>query len=230
MAPETSDLDDEPQYRSPPLPAEPDDHEVWDEPALMPGARPDDPERTRSAFLRNRWNTARPAPSWALTLALAVATGPLAILCALFKSSSWVAISALAILGPLVEEMGKALAPLMVLERSPYRFTAGWQPLLVCAIGGFVFAQIENALYFHAYLDSPAPLLVQWRQTVCVALHVGCSAIAGLGLRRTWRAAHAARGRADIRLAAPYLVAAIVLHGAYNAAVFLLETSGTLEF
>ena len=224
------DVREEPAFLPPPPASVPCESDVWEEPALMPGLRPADPEITHAAWLRRRWRDARPGPAWLLSIGLLAVSAPVAVLCALLKSGSFVPLAAAAIVAPLVEELGKAMGPLMAIEKSPYRFTSGAQPLLVCALGGLAFALVENAIYFNVYLDAPSPDLVAWRGSVCVALHVGCSSIAGLGLRRAWLAARAAETRADLRLASPHLVLAMVLHGAYNAAAIFLERARVFDF
>lgn len=203
---------------------------MWEEPSLLPGILPSDPDNTHAAWLKRRWRETRPISAWLLCLGLLAISGPVALLCSLLKSGSIVPLAAAAIVAPLVEELGKAMAPLMAIETAPYRFTSGLQPLLVCSLGGLVFALIENAVYFNVYLIEPSPDLVAWRRTVCVALHVGCSTIAGLGLRRSWLAARDAGTRADLRLASPHLVLAMVLHGAYNVSAIFLESTRTFDF
>lgn len=221
---------DEPTFSPPPRRADAAEHEVWDEPALAPGARPPDSAPTRRRLLRAKWLGASPGLSWLTVAGLACAAGPFAVLAAVLKTSYPGLILAAVVMAPLAEELGKAAAPLMTLERWPYRFVSGAQLVLVCVASGLVFAAIENLLCLRLHLRSPDAALTLWRWTVCTALHAGCSLIAGLGLRRVWLAARAGRTRADVSIAAPYLIAAMVLHGAYNALVMLLSATGQLSF
>ena len=221
---------EEPHFSGVPASQEVAEHEVWSEPGLLPDACPADPAQTYAGQLRARWLGASPAQSWFIVLALALASGPFAILSAFMKASAPGFVLAAVVVAPLVEELGKAAAPLITLERWPYRFASGAQPVLVCVASGLVFAAIENLLYLHVYVRDPSPALAAWRWSVCTALHVGCSLIAGLGLRRVWLAARAGCSRPDISGASAYLITAIALHGAYNAVALVLQGSSLLSF
>ena len=102
-------------------------------------------------------------------------------------------------------------------------FSSGGSVAALCALSGLVFASIENLIYFFFYIKDPTPEIVLWRLVACTALHVACAALSGLGLARAWRRAAAARSAADPSLAASWTVAAIVLHGAYNALATVWE-------
>lgn len=226
----THSVFEEPNFSGVPVAPEVAEHEVWSEPGLLPDARPADPAQTYAGQLRARWLSASPAQSWCAVLGLALAAGPFAILSAFMKSSAPGFVLAAVVVAPLVEELGKAAAPLITLKRWPYRFVSGAQPVLVCVASGLVFAAIENLLYLHVYVRDPSPALAAWRWSVCTALHVGCSLIAGLGLRRVWLAARAGCSRPDISGASAYLITAITLHGAYNAVALVLQGSSLLSF
>ncbi|MGI9627234.1 MAG: hypothetical protein ACR2QM_10395, partial [Longimicrobiales bacterium] len=70
----------------------------------------------------------------------------------------------------------------------------------------------------------PTPALVYWRWTVCVALHMGCSLVAGLGLMRIWSRTVATLIRPDLARGAPLMASAIVIHGAYNTMAVAMES------
>ena len=72
--------------------------------------------------------------------------------------------------------------------------------------------------------------MILWRWTACVALHTVCSFIAGLGAARVWR--HVWRDHAPPRLslALPFVTAAAVTHGLYNATALVLELSGAVSW
>jgi hypothetical protein len=61
-------------------------------------------------------------------------------------------------------------------------------------------------------------------------LHAICSFAAGLGLVRMWSHAIAHRTRPKVAHAAPLIITAIVVHGAYNGAVTIAELAGWLPF
>ena len=195
----------------------------------MPSARPDDASQTYSGVLRSRWLQADPTLSWLTVAGLACVAGPFAVLAAFLKTSSPALALVAVVMAPLVEELGKVAAPLMTLERWPYRFVSGAQLVLVCAVSGLIFGCLENLLYLLLYLKHPTAALAVWRWTVCTSLHVGCSLIAGLGLRRIWLAARAAFKRPDVSLAAPYFLTAMAIHGTYNALAILLQQTHLLS-
>ena len=221
---------DEPNFSLQPLAREVNEQEVWCEPSLLPNVRPAASSQTYAALLRERWLSASPAVSCLTAVGLALAAGPFAILSAFMKTSSPSFVIAAVIVGPLVEELGKVAAPLITLERWPYRFISGAQPVVLCAVSGLVFSAIENLLYLHLCARDLGPAFAAWRWSVCTVLHVGCSLIAGLGLRRVWLAARANCSRPDISVAANYLITAIAIHGSYNAVVLLLQGSHLLSF
>lgn len=213
--------------RRPPTDEEKVDQSVWDEPGISPdlvGSVPND-ALTYRAWLEKRRVETGLIRSWAITFAVALAAGPWAILGA-FWGSGQTAFSILAIvaIGPVVEEMMKVAAALWIVERKPFLFLTSVQ-VLVCALAGaLIFASIENVLYLHVYVQQVPAWLPYWRWTVCVGLHVGCSAIAGMGVMRVWREAMEHRTRPRIALAFPYLLTAAIVHGTYNsfAVVFSL--------
>ena len=202
------------------------EHTVWDEPALtreLSGPVPD------GALVYDRWLDRRiagtsAALTWVVTLAVAAASGPWAILGALlFSGQTTLGIVMITVFAPVAEEMMKVAAALWVVEKRPFLFRSSGQ-IAICALaGGFVFAAVENVLYLTVYVDEPTPWLVVWRWTVCVALHMGCSFVAGLGLMKIWRLTIQHRTRPRLAVGAPYMVAAMVIHGLYNGSAVLLE-------
>ncbi|NQT53907.1 PrsW family intramembrane metalloprotease [bacterium] len=204
------------------------DHSVWDEPGLTPelaGPTPDDALTYERWFERRHVETGL-VKSWSVTLAIALAAGPWAVLGAFWGSGATLfSVVAMVAVGPVVEEMMKVAVGLWVVERKPYLFLTSTQVMLCALCGGLVFAAIENVLYLHVYIPNPSDWLVRWRWTVCVALHVGCSAIAGMGIMRMWRDGMKRRARPRLSLAFPYLTLAAIIHGTYNAFAIVLSIS-----
>jgi hypothetical protein len=155
-----------------------------------------------------------------VVVALALAAGPWAVVGTLASALvhgtgfGWLAIL---VVGPLVEELMKVSAPMIAIERKPFAFLRGGWIVACCALSGGVFAVIENVLYLRVYVPDPTAELAAWRWTICVAMHVGCAMIGGLGVRRMWSDAVRCERRPDPQAAVPYLAAAAVIHGAYNA-------------
>lgn len=202
------------------------DQNVWDEPATSPALTASVPDQYNYAdWLMWRRSKTSLAKSWAITLVVILAAGPLAILGALVSGHGGQSFPVLAIVlfGPLIEELMKIILPLWIVEKRPYLFRSRSQ-ILICAIAGaVVFAAVENLIYFNIYVDDPTPGFIYFRWTVCVALHTGCSVIASLGVMRIWARIHTTGQQPQIALATPLLIAAVVVHGSYNAFAIILS-------
>lgn len=184
-----------------------------------------------ASWVEMRARTVTPMDTWVATGAVALASGPLAILTAFWGSLQLgdpVGVFSAIGAAPAVEEVGKVVAPLMLIESRPWMFRSRKQIVAACLVSAFAFASIENMLYLGVYLPSPSPRTVLWRWTACVALHLGCTAIASIGLCRLHREMLVARKRSRLEIAVPYLAAAILLHAAYNAFALVLHFSGAL--
>jgi hypothetical protein len=200
------------------------DHGVWDEPSLSDELTADvaGERRNYASWLREKIDQTSLAKSLLVSLLMALAAGPLAVFGAFYGADSG-GVLGLVIMGPLVEEVMKVALPLWAAERRPYLFKSGLQILLCAFAGGLAFAVIENLLYLNVYVPDPSRALVVWRWTVCVALHISCSTVAGIGLYRMWDEAMTRQRRPQMPVAGLYLVLAVVGHGLYNALAFLLE-------
>ena len=205
------------------------DHAVWDEPALSAGLAGDTPEDavTYARWLDDGRSATTARRSWAITALLVVIAGPLGVIGALSGGGgTWFALLTVIVFAPLVEEITKVAGALWVVERRPYWFRSRLQIVLCTLGGGLGFAAIENLLYLNVYVPDPPAALVVWRWTVCVALHMGCSLIAGMGLMAIWSKTTRTRTKPDLGVGSAYFVTAIVLHGSYNAFATFLELSG----
>ncbi|MCK4872570.1 MAG: PrsW family intramembrane metalloprotease [Phycisphaerales bacterium] len=165
---------------------------------------------------------------WSVMLVAAIASGPFAILGALwdgFGGQGGLAhIIVICAFAPLVEEMLKVAGVLYLAERRPWLVPAAWAIPVVAACSGAVFAVIENWLYLSVYLDHPSQAVIAWRWSMCTALHVGCSLIAGLGVRRMWIVTTRTLHTPTVSLASPLLITAVLIHGLYNAGAMLFTS------
>jgi len=205
------------------------EHSVWDEPNLSPELVGDRPPGapSYSAWLMERRSQVGLSRSWAITALLAVVAGPWALLGAFWGAGQTVfSVLAIVVFAPVVEEMMKVAATLYVVEKRPYLLRSPVQIILCVLAGAFAFAAVENVMYLRVYLHPASRMLVRWRWTVCVAMHMGASLTAGMGLVRVWRDVWRRGDRADVGLASPWLIGAIALHGAYNAFALALGASG----
>ena len=194
---------------------------AWDEPALSPGLAGERPAHveTYAHWLAEGIKRTSLTKSWSITLALALGSGLWAIVGALLsqiQSSSAGGLLLIIVIGPLAEEMLKASAALMTIEKWPYIFKSPVQILLCCIAAALGFAILENILYLHLYIKDPTASLILWRWTVCVALHTGGSTIVALGLIRIWRHAMTTGTAPRVSLGTPYIITAAVIHGSYN--------------
>jgi len=199
---------------------------VWDEPALsmeLIGERPAG-ELTYKDWLLLRRKEISFSKTMVVTIGIAVTAGPVAIFGAFYGSGQTVlSILAITVFAPIVEEIMKVALAFYVVEKKPFYFRSSGQILLCALAGGLVFAAIENVIYLNIYIEKPLYRLVAWRWTICVALHMGCSLIAGSGLVRIWRRTWRNLERPQIALAYPFILTAAIIHGLYNAFIIALH-------
>ncbi len=200
-----------------------DPNGVWGEPALADAPAAGASRERHAAWVAAQWAGAGRGLRAAAFLGLALAAGPFAVLFAVLRETIVSSPLAAVTIVPVAEELAKAAMPLMTLEKRPWLFSSGGSVAALCALSGLVFASIENVLYLFVYLRDPTPGLVLWRLVVCTALHVGCASLSGAGLARVWRRAAAERAAADVSIAAPWTIAAMVAHGAYNGLATVWE-------
>jgi len=166
--------------------------------------------------------------TWAVVLVVVVLSGLWSVFGAFCNAGvgGWSNFFAVAVWGPAVEEVMKIALVAVIIERAPYLFSSRVQ-ILIAAIGaGLMFAVIENFLYLFVYVPDPPIWLVVWRWTICVALHVGCTLIAGFGAARVWQSQMTQLRRLPVPVDLRYLFAAILIHGVYNGIVTLFELAG----
>ena len=207
------------------------EHTVWDEPTIRAAAvnAPSD-QLTYERWLVERQTQTSGVTSWLVTLGLVLAAGPWGIVGALSAgtggegaASKSFGIVAVAVIGPLTEEITKIAALLWVTEKRPFWFKTGWQILFAGLAGGLAFAMIENLIYLNIYLERPSASLAAWRWVICSALHAGCTTLSAIGICRMWLRSMSRHERPELSVAAPWIVAAVICHGCYNAAVTAAE-------
>lgn len=211
---------------------------VWDEPSWLAGA--DGAEPPAGQLTYRRWLEAGIAhttwtKSWGITLLLIAAAGPLGILGAFAAGSTGTEVSlfgvlAVTVLAPVTEEIVKVAGALWVVEKRPFWFKSIGQVLLCAAAGGTAFAVIENLIYINLYVPNGNEAFRAWRWSICTALHVTCSMLAGWGLVRVWSKAINTGTRPELALGTPFFALAMITHGTYNLGVTLAETFGWLSF
>ena len=208
------------------------DHSVWEEPALsaeVVGGPPADGV-TYGAWLSQRMAQTRPSLSWWITAGIAALSGLFAVVGTLLRGGGGFGLGGglimVCLVGPLTEEIMKAALSMWVVEKRPYLFQSAWQIALTAAASGLMFAVVENLLYLNVYIPNPQPGLVAWRWTACVALHVICTSVAGLGLIRVWQDCVQHGRRPQLTRASAFLASAVAIHSAYNTLAVLSSLLG----
>ncbi len=137
----------------------------------------------------------------------------------------------LVVLGPFTEETLKQSGAVFQLEKMRGSIRYDWQFFLSGALGGLVFSILENLIYQHIYLRKLQPeelaSVMAFRWTICTALHILCTVISSMGLRRVWRESLAKERPFRLSDAFPWFAAATVVHGLYNLSMLLLDPFGT---
>ena len=155
------------------------ENSAWDEPAIssaLAGDVPDDAVTWIRYFHQMRAATSE-EKTWLVTLAIAFVSGLCAVVGSFFvqSASGGLQVVAIVIGAPITEETLKIALIIYVVEKKPWLFLSATQILLCGVASGFMFAVLENLLYLNVYVPSPSNGLVQWRWTVCTALHTVCT-------------------------------------------------------
>ena len=129
--------------------------------------------------------------------------------------------------GPFAEETLKQSGAIFQLEKMRGSIRYDWQFFLSGALGGAVFGILENLIYEHVYLTELSPeklaSVMAFRWTICTALHILCTVVSSMGLRRVWRESLEKERPCRIFDAFPWFIAATAIHGLYNASMMILN-------
>ena len=140
---------------------------------------------------------------------------------------SWFGFIMLVFLGPFAEESLKQSGTIFQLEKMPGSLRFDWQFFLTGVIGGAVFGVLENLIYEYIYLWSLTPeklaVVMAFRWTICMMVHVLCTVISSMGLRRIWRESMEKGRPCRISDAFPWVAAATFVHGLYNFSMLFLD-------
>ncbi len=195
------------------------EHNVWDEAVMrLAGTAIPEGAPTYARWYAEGLSATSAGYTWLVTLGLCAVGGLFSISGALLATPNPVAGGwfVAVVFGPLAEEMLKVGAPLIVLERRPFFLSNVSQLFLAVFAGALGFAVIENLVYLQFYIDNPSPSIREWRWTVCTAMHLGASCIGALGLAHMMLRSKKDLSKPRLAIAAPYLMAAAILHGIYN--------------
>lgn len=187
---------------------------------------PPDAAGYRTLFQQRAASTG-PMTGWWIAWAAMVCGGPFAVVGALIENStrglSSAGLIVAVVFAPAVEEVMKIALAAVVIETRPYLFQRAAQIQWATLGTAAIFAAIENVLYLGVWISNPSAAIVAWRWTVCVALHIGCTAIATQGLIAVWRRSMTEQRPPRILEGQRALMTAIVIHGLYNASATGIE-------
>lgn len=198
---------------------------VWDEPTLDSGLSGAIPENavTWERHLRKKQGETTTETSLLVMLGVALAAAPWAILGVFYHGHTTVFMLVAAVLfAPIIEEIMKVSVCAWVVETRPWLFKHGTQIIFCGLAAGFIFGVLENILYLTVYIPDPTIEIIIWRWIVCTGLHMTCSCLAAIGLYKVWNQGVRTGIRPKLTDAAPWMLAAIILHGTYNLLAVLL--------
>lgn len=130
---------------------------------------------------------------------------------------------------PIIEEAIKPIGVYLLLVKRPHALHGRMYTAMLAALGGLSFAVIENILYLQVYFPEHNNVLVIWRYTISLLLHVSCSFVVGLGINQ--------KLLDSVRGVIPFLkgnriffIIPMVTHAGYNVLVFMLDKWNLLPF
>jgi hypothetical protein len=211
------------------------EHTVWDEPTapLELTGPPPEGQVTYARWLAAKIAATPYEASLFTMAALVLLAGPWGIFGALWEGStggSGAGLLAAVVFGPVTEEIMKIALALWIVEKRPYLFKSIWQILVAAAAGGLMFAVIENLMYLHVYIPDAPPPLARFRWTVCTALHISCSFVAGVGVARIWDQTMRTHTPPHLGHGMPWFATAMLGHGLYNFFAAVAESTGWINF
>ena len=172
---------------------------------------------------------AKPIPPRIAIYFLALVGGLGGILAAIVQELRNPALLAAVLIVPAIEEICKPLGVILMIEKRPRWIRTGGEVIVMSMLGALTFATVENVLYIFVYAPNHGADFIAWRLIVCTSMHVVASGIVGIGLARAFRVRKPGKHFTMDRCIWFY-VAAVAIHGVYNATVIVLELTGVLTF
>jgi RsiW-degrading membrane proteinase PrsW (M82 family) len=123
---------------------------------------------------------------------------------------------------PIIEETLKPSGLYLILAKWPRLLKNQIYIASLAALGGIVFALVENLVYLYIYIPDPSPQIVLFRYTACVGIHAICSFIFGLGINQKLLAS--IRGETKLlSYGKRFYFTAMALHSLFNITVTVLQ-------
>ena len=204
---------------------------LGDEPALQWTRDTLDASLSYGEYVKARWRRTSPLAQWLTAVGCALIAGPAAIVVTFFEFLAmgrapvmdFTGILMVTVIGPVVEEVAKIICVLWLVERRPWLLPGRWVILAVGLAGGLSFGAIENLLYIYVYAPEAGEALAAYRWAVTFPAHGLWSLIAAFGVLRMGRQVFDEARPADVSAAFPWIAAAIILHGVYNAGAMAFD-------
>ena len=176
-------------------------------------------EVTYLEWLASQEGRISPGGAWLVAVAMAL-LGALPALPAALMLAEYTGLLNFVVIGPLVAEIVKVVVVAMLIERRSPLLRSRSQIYFMALGSAVVFTIVQNLVILKLYIPTAADLLVAYRWVFCVFLHVGCTMVVVRGLVPIWERIRDERKAVALSEAGPGLLAAVVLHGMYNACVF----------
>ncbi|MFC1925490.1 PrsW family glutamic-type intramembrane protease [Chloroflexota bacterium] len=152
---------------------------------------------------------------------IALFGGVFAVIGAIFEEALHYSFFGPFIVAPIVEEALKPSGVYLLLAKWPYVLRSRIYTAYLAALGGLVFAAIENALYLWVYIEDPDTTTIMVRWIAGPILHMGCSFIVGFGINEKLLAS--VKGEVPLLSGnKKFFIIPMVIHGLYNTVAVIL--------
>lgn len=163
--------------------------------------------------------------SWSVAIVVLIGVLPAAVLCGFLVVEQAGALVFM-LFGPFIVELLK-IAPAATLVERKTRLQFKPSQLYAMTLGAaLIFAVAQNIVY--QLVLFPTLPIDQWvyRWTVCVILHLVCTAVATRGLVAVWETIQKEHRHVGVSKASGSLVIAVVIHAGYNTCVYVNGFAG----
>lgn len=181
---------------------------------------PRESELTYAKWVAESRTGVSPGKCWFIAGVVPLLALPLALLPALVTVERGT-IFMFVLIGPLMAEMLKLAVPAIVVERRSFLIDRPGQLYLMTLGTALVFAVVQNFVCLTLHYPNATAQLFAWRWTACIVLHGVCTFVATRGLVQVWERGRRAQQRPDLTRATPAITAAMLLHAAYNAYIYV---------
>ena len=158
-----------------------------------------------------------------LALVIALGGGVLGVLGAIIQELSQGSLLVAFVAAPMIEEVMKPSGVYLLLVRWPKLLTSRLYTAFLAALGGLVFAIVENIIYLQFYFPEHTQTLVVFRYSACLTLHVVCSFIVGFGINQKLLAS--VRGEIPfLKGNKKFFFVPMIIHSLFNIMAVLVES------